>query len=453
MCKTKMATNASEPVSTRPTQSPRTTRPTQPTHFSFPSTSTSGNYTPASTSSYTQASSSSASVSSRTSLSSLRQTISESPHIYSFSEIRRATNNFLLKKYSSSSTNCWRCNLRGRDVVIFQRKFCRKLETHSLRDRLSVICRSHHNSIIKLLGASISDDYIYLVYEFCNGANLSDCLRNSRNPDFTVLSTWMSRMQIATDLAHGLDYIHNNTGLNLTLVHNHIKSSSIVITEPSFNAKICHFGTAQLCGETDDDDERNRKASSFKRESGEIAEIVAEEDKPPIPSLTRSSSKRMQFEGVRGYMSPEFQATGVPTQKSDVYGLGVVILELLSGEEPLKYKFDKRHGEFTRTSVIEAARWAVYGSEEEGGGGGGGGGGGREGRLRKWVDRRLKDSFPVDVAERVTRVALECIGEDPDKRPDMGRVSRKISKLYLESKNWVDTMKIPIGISFSLGPR
>ena len=330
--------------------------------------------------------------------------------------------------------------------MIFQRKFRRKPETNNLRERLSVICRSHHNSIIKLLGASISDDYIYLVYEFINGANLSDCLRNSKNPDFTVLSTWMSRMQIATDLAHGLDYIHNNTGLNLNLVHNHIKSSSIVVTDPLFNAKICHFGTAQFCGETDDDDdhERKRKVSSFKRES-EITEIVEEEEEQqPIPmSLTRSSSKKMQFEGVRGYMSPEFQATGIPTQKSDVYGLGVVMLELISGEEPLKYKFDKSHGEFVRTSVIDAARSALDGGEEGGVGGG----------LRKLVDRRLKDSFPVDLAAKVTRVAMECVDEDPDKRPDMERVSRKISKLYLESKNWVDTMKIPAGISFSLGPR
>ncbi|KAK2643395.1 hypothetical protein Ddye_025158 [Dipteronia dyeriana] len=456
MCKTKMSTNASEPLSTRPTQSPRArrtqptqsprTRRTQPTQSpgSFPSTSTSGDYTlPSTSSSYTKPSSSSASVSSRTSLSSLRHTISESPHIYSFSEIRTATNNFLLKKYSSSSSNCWRCSLRGRDVMIFQRKFRRKLETYNLRERLAVICRSHHNSIIKLLGASISDDYIYLVYEFINGANLSDCLRNSKNPDFTVLSTWMSRMQIATDLAHGLDYIHNNTGLNLNLVHNHIKSSSIVVTEPSFNAKICHFGTAQLCGETDEDDhERNRKVPSFKRES-EITEIVEEEDeKQPIPtSLTRSSGKEMQFEGVRGYMSPEFQATGIPTQKSDVYGLGVVMLELISGEEPLKYKFDKSRGEFVRTSVIDAARSALGGGEEG------------EGRMRKLVDRRLKDSFPVDLATKVTRVAMECVDEDPDKRPDMERVSRKISQLYMESKNWVDTMKIPTDISFSLGPR
>ncbi|KAE8732332.1 hypothetical protein F3Y22_tig00002237pilonHSYRG01794 [Hibiscus syriacus] len=260
MYKTKKAADASEPQPipsrTRPTQSPRS-QPTRSTHSPLthssgqshspiPSTSnpTSGAY--ASSSSYTKATSSGTGTSIS---SSLRNSLSENPHIYHISEIRAATTNFLAKRYSSSSAphrNLWRCNLRGRDTVVFQRKFRRKIQTSKLKERLSTICRSHHVSIIKLLGASISGDHIYLVYEFVEGSNLAVCLRNPRNPSFTVLSTWISRMQIATNLAHGLDYIHNKTGLNLRIVHSHIKSSIIIMTEPSFNAKICHFGTAQL---------------------------------------------------------------------------------------------------------------------------------------------------------------------------------------------------------------
>ena len=57
-------------------------------------------------------------------------------------------------------------------------------------------------------------------------------------------------MQIAADLANGVDYIHNDAG---NFVHNHIKSSSVIVTEPCFNAKICHFGTSELCGEPIED--------------------------------------------------------------------------------------------------------------------------------------------------------------------------------------------------------
>ena len=260
-------------------------------------------------------------------------------------------------------------------------------------------------------------------------------------------------MQIATDLAHGLDYIHNNTGLNIcTLVHNHIKSSSIIVTEPSFNAKLCHFGTAQLCGEIDED-ENNKGKSKKAKEFSEIQEVSEEEEEEslktlPSPKLKRSNSQKMQFQGVRGYMPPEFQATGIATQKCDVYAFGVVILELLCGEEPLKYKYDKSTGDFVRTSVIDTAR-AVIDDD----GDGGEGGGGREGRLRKWVDRRLNDSFPIDVAEKIVRLALDCVHVEADKRPNMGRVTGKISRLYLESRIWSDNVRMPTGISVSLAPR
>ncbi|KAK4607089.1 hypothetical protein RGQ29_001065 [Quercus rubra] len=443
MCKTKMATQATDPTPKSNTRSSRTPRtqtqsqspaPQPPPQTSFatasstsvPSTSTSTSGAYIASSSATSSSKHSAG----TAISEFRDSLPENPHIYSFSELCSATNNFLSKTYTStSSTRSWRCTLRAKSVIVFQRKFRRKIETPQLRQRLSVICRSHHMSIIKLLGASISGDHIYLVYDFVEGSNLANCLRNPRNPNFTVLDTWISRMQIATDLAHGLDYIHNNTGLNIcTLVHNHIKSSSIIVTEPSFNAKLCHFGTAQLCGEIDEDENSKDKSKKAKEK------------------LKRSNSQKMQFQGVRGYMPPEFQATGIATQKCDVYAFGVVILELLCGEEPLKFKYDKSTGDFIRTSVIDTARAVIDDDDDEGGGG-------REGRLRKWVDRRLKDSFPIDVAEKIVRLALDCVHVEADKRPNMGRVTGKISRLYLESRIWSDKVRMPTGISVSLAPR
>lgn len=301
-------------------------------------------------------------------------------------------------------------------MIIFQRKFRRRdpIELPELQQRLSIICRSHHSSLIKLLGAATSGNCIYLVYEFVNGANLATCLRNPQNPSYTILSNWLSRMQVATDIAHGLDYIHHCAASNSGFIHNHIKSSSILVAEDSLNAKICHFGTADLCGEL---------------EGSERSEAR---------TLGRSNSKGMKIEGTRGYMSPEFQANGIVTQKCDVYAFGVVVLELVSGEEALRYVFDESSGGFSRVSVIEKAREAV----DSGAGG-----------VRSWVDRRLKDSYPVDVAEKMVVVGLECVVEDPEKRPDMEQVAVRVSKLYLESKNWAEKIGMPIDFSVSMAPR
>lgn len=138
-------------------------------------------------------------------------------------------------------------------------------------------------------------------------------------------------------------------------------------------------------------------------------------------------------------MSPEYQATGVATQKSDVYAFGVVILELLSGQAALKYEFDDDDGGggYRRMSVVETARMAAA---EDGG-------------VRKWVDKRLKDSFPVEVAEKMIRVGLDCVEDDPIERPDMGRVAITVSKLYLDSKKWAENMGTPVDLSISLAPR
>ncbi|XP_057798931.1 lysM domain receptor-like kinase 3 [Salvia miltiorrhiza] len=355
------------------------------------------------------------SASGRTSLSSLRETVlPDQTHIYDFQEICAATHNFLLKPHSSSSSStAWLCSIRDQQSLVVQRRFRRRLDTAQLVDRLSVICKSHHSSLIKLKGASISGSYTYLVYDYVAGASLSDCLRNSKNPNFTVLSNWASRIRVASDIAHGLDYVHNSTGLGFEFVHNHIKSSSIIVTEPDLNAKICHFGTSELCGEITSENVGSRE-------------------------MNRSRSKIDKFEGTRGYMAPEFQRSGIATQKCDVYAFGVVILELVSGMEALTYRVDEESGSYVRISVVDAAREAV-----EGGGGG----------VRQWVDKRLKDSYPVEVVEKLTRLALDCVADNPDSRPDMGKVVIRVSQMFLESQEWAEKMGVITDFSVSFAPR
>ncbi|OMO49608.1 hypothetical protein COLO4_38475 [Corchorus olitorius] len=425
MCRSKKSTDVVEPRSSkRPSfsSSPHTPKTSKSSKSSKSSSSLSNPSSSASisnnfvlSSSYFYNNDSNSSISSQNSkaLSSFKASLPENPHIYNFSDICSATNNFLSKRFSSSSSSSsWLCNLQGKQVVIFQRKLRRSIEVAELVHKVSVICRSHHSSLVKLLGASLSGNYVYLVYEYVQGANLGDCLRNPRNPSFTILSSWISRMQIASDIAHGLDYIHHCSGLETSFTHNHIKITSILVAEDSLTAKICHFGTAELCGEVTKD------------EGSKV--------------LGRSNSKFMKIEGTRGYMAPELQFSGLVTQKCDVYAYGVVVLELLSGQEALKFFVDEGNGGYKRLSVIDTAREAAAG-----------GGGG----VRRWVDRRLKDSYPVEVAEKMVLLALECVEEDPAKRPEMNKIVGLVSKLYLESKNWADKIGLPTDISVSMAPR
>ncbi|XP_030473012.2 protein LYK5-like [Syzygium oleosum] len=431
MCRSRASADAIPPSRRASARSPKSSRTSNSKSFassssnpSHPSSSSSAslNLNSFNFFSNNNNSSSSTSAARQPSLSRIKQFLPDTPLIYPLPDLRLATGNFLSGRLSPTS---WRCTLRGRDAVVCQRRLKRPLDLPELGRRLSAITKSHHSSLVKLLGASVSGNFVYLVYEFVEGANLSDCLRNRVNRAFTVLSSWVSRMQIAADLAHGLDYIHHCAGSatgggGAGFVHNHIKSSSIIVTEPSLNARICHFGTAELCGEAAEVEEEGASEPGGSR------------------NLKRTNSRGVKLEGTRGYMSPEYRITGVATQKSDVFAFGVVILELLSGEEALRYQFDGEDsgGGYKRTSVVESAREAVEG-----------------GRVRRWVDARLKDSYPVEVAERMVSLGLECVEEEAERRPDMSQVSAVISKLYLESKAWAEKFGMPVDFSVSMAPR
>ncbi|EHA8591695.1 lysM domain receptor-like kinase 3 [Cocos nucifera] len=408
-------------------------RPSSRSSYSFP-VSNSGSYrrtTASFSSSSSWAVSADSKASSSASLAALRDSLPETPTLYPFAEISAATNNFLARRVASGSSSSWRCSLRGKDAVVFQRPF--RGDPAALPARLAAVCKSHHSSLVRLLGVSLAGDQIYVVYEHSPGASLAECLRNPRNPNFTPLSSWMSRIQVAADLAQGLEYIHHHSGV----IHNRIKSSSILVTEPHFHAKICYFGAADLAGEVS----ATTSAKDKEEASGEIC--------PSSPSsrrMRRSGSGRMKIEGSRGYMAPELLAgSGNISRRSDVYALGVVLLELLSGDEPLKYRFDEGK-DFHRVSLIETARQTIRpeedSSEQE-----------RRGRVRRWVDRRLRDSYPVEAAEDLIRVALRCVEADAGARPDMMWVAGRISKIFLDSKVWEDRVRVPTDFSVSIAPR
>ncbi|OAY75846.1 LysM domain receptor-like kinase 3 [Ananas comosus] len=414
MCKTKSAAMAFTPKSrhqssSRSTAGATTSSSSAATAAAISSRRTAATSSTSSSSLYSSATSSS--------LAALRDSLPELPALYPFAEVAAATNNFLSKRLSARSAS-WRCSLRGKDAAVFQRALRGGSDLAALSARLAALGKSHHTSLARLLGASLGGDHVYIAYEFVPGASLRDCLRNPRNPNFTPLSSWISRMQIAADLAQGIEYIHLHSAAT---VHNRIKSSAVIVTEPGFRAKICHFGAADLAGDVP---------------SSPAADAV-------LPSsssdriLPRSGSGGRRIEGTRGYMAPEVIAGGRVSPQSDIYALGVVLLELVSGEEPLKYRYDRRRGELERQSLIDTALAAAASGEG----------------VRRWVDLRLRDSYPVDAAERLVGVALRCVDAEAAARPEIAWVAGKVSKLYLDSKAWDETVRVPTDFSVTIAPR
>lgn len=92
---------------------------------------------------------------------------------------------------------------------------------------------------------------------------------------------------------------------------------------------------------------------------------------------------------LQGYLDPEYFLTHKLTDKSDVYSLGVVFLELLTGMQPIS------HGRNIVREVLAANQ---------------------SGMIFSVVDNRM-GSYPAECVERFAALALRCCKDETDLRP------------------------------------
>uniref|UniRef100_A0A7N0VBP7 Protein kinase domain-containing protein n=1 Tax=Kalanchoe fedtschenkoi TaxID=63787 RepID=A0A7N0VBP7_KALFE len=148
--------------------------------------------------------------------------------------------------------------------------------------------RLHHRNLVNLVGYCAEKGRNILVYVYMSNGSLASHLYNEK---LETLS-WNLRLQIALDVARGLEYLHD--GAVPSVVHRDIKSSNILLDE-YMNARVADFGLSR-------------------------EELV---DK-------HNSSIR----GTFGYLDPEYVSSKAFTKKSDIYSYGILLFELIGGRNP-----------------------------------------------------------------------------------------------------------------------
>lgn len=94
--------------------------------------------------------------------------------------------------------------------------------------------------------------------------------------------------------------------------------------------------------------------------------------------------------------------------KSDVYGFGVVLLEILTGLRAVD-----TNRPVTQRNLVDYARPSL--SDRK--------------KLARLMDRRLEGRYPPKEALQVARLALECLASDPKKRPTMKEVVQRLEQI------------------------
>ncbi|XP_042475609.1 receptor-like serine/threonine-protein kinase NCRK isoform X1 [Macadamia integrifolia] len=303
---------------------------------------------------------------------------------FTYSELEQATNKFssvnLIGLGGSSHVYCGQLK-DGTTVAV------KRLKTHGgpdadsvLLTEIELISRLNHCHVVPLLGYCSESQGTHaerlLVFEYMSNGNLRDCLDGVQGKGPL---DWGTRVSIALGAARGLEYLHEAAAPRI--LHRDVKSTNILLDE-KFRAKITDLGMAKRLRNDD------------------------------LPSCSNSPA-RMQ--GTFGYFAPEYAVFGKGCFKSDVFSFGVVLLELISGRQPIH----KGSNKGDESLVI----WATPRLQDS------------ERVIFELPDPLLRGNFPKEEMHIMAYLAKECLLLDPDSRPTMSEVVQILSTIAPESSS------------------
>ncbi|GFP86579.1 probable leucine-rich repeat receptor-like protein kinase imk3 [Phtheirospermum japonicum] len=204
-----------------------------------------------------------------------------------------------------------------------------------------------------------------LVFDYMPKGSLATFL-HARAPDTPI--DWSTRMKIAKGMTRGLLYLHNN----VNIIHGNLTSSNVLLDEQA-NAKIADYGLSRLMT------------------AAANANVIA-------------------TAGALGYRAPELSKLKKATTKTDVYSLGVIVLELLTGKSP---------GE--AMNGTDLPQWVASIVKEE------------------WTNEvfdleLMRDATVIgDELLNTLKLALHCVDPSPSARPEAGQVLQQLEEIRAET--------------------
>ncbi|KAI3692133.1 hypothetical protein L6452_31942 [Arctium lappa] len=278
------------------------------------------------------------------------------PKRFSDSDLSLATNNFSDNlKLGEGGFGCvYKGYLSREGMVVAVKKISQgsKQGKKEYVTEVKIISRLRHRNLVQLIGWCHDKTQFMLVYEFLPNGSLDSHLFCEKTP-----LEWSVRYKIAMGLASALLYLHEEC--EQCVVHRDIKTSNIML-DSGFNAKLGDFGLARLM-----DHELGLQTTGLA--------------------------------GTIGYMAPEYATTGKASKESDVYGFGVVALEIACGRKAVD--------NVDTNSDLGLVQW-VWGLLERG-------------ELLAGVDRKMKNEYDAKQVECFMMVGLWCAHPDRRVRPSI----------------------------------
>uniref|UniRef100_A0A7C9EER4 Protein kinase domain-containing protein n=1 Tax=Opuntia streptacantha TaxID=393608 RepID=A0A7C9EER4_OPUST len=321
---------------------------------------------------------SSASAISARGISDLYEEKAPNLRVFSFSELRIATNDFnrLLKIGEGGFGSVYKGGItpvdgEGEPISVAIKKLNKDgFQGHKQwLAEVQFLGVVEHPNLVKLIGYCAVDGergiQRLLVYEYMPNKSLEDHLFNRAYPALP----WEKRMQIILGAAQGLAYLHEE--LEVQVIFRDFKTSNVLLDE-NFQAKLSDFGLAR---------------------------------EGPAPGRTHVSTAVV---GTHGYAAPDYIETGHLTAKSDVWSFGVVLYEMLTGRKSMERNRPKEE-----QTLLDWVKHFPVDSK----------------RFSSIIDPRLENQYSLSAAREIAKLADSCLGKSQKDRPKMSQVVERLKQI------------------------
>ncbi|CAN1816632.1 Protein NSP-INTERACTING KINASE 3 [Linum perenne] len=286
---------------------------------------------------------------------------------YTFKELRNATDHFNAKNIlgkggfgivykgclNDGSTVAVK-RLKDYNAVGGEIQFQTEVETISL---------AVHRNLLRLSGFCTTENERILVYPYMSNGSVASRLKDHIHGRPAL--DWGRRKKIALGTARGLLYLHEQC--DPKIIHRDVKAANILLDE-DFEAVVGDFGLAKLL------DHRDSHVTTAVR-------------------------------GTVGHIAPEYLSTGQSSEKTDVFGFGILLLELITGQKAL----DFGRGTHQKGVMLDWVKKLH-----------------QEGKLQLMVDKVLRGNLDRVEVEEMVQVALLCTQFNPIHRPKMSEVLKML---------------------------